>query len=71
MNAFKRLWLITLTLNRFYVMTLALALLLAAAAGILAWVQVLEQRSASLRESRFEFTLKTIKRNLESGLQVG
>lgn len=71
MNAFKRLWLITLTLNRFYVMTLALALLLTAAAGILAWVQVLEQRGASLREGRFEFSLNTIKRNLESGLQVG
>ncbi|WP_034293022.1 hypothetical protein [Herbaspirillum sp. RV1423] len=71
MKPLRRLWLLTLTLNRFYVMALALALLLMASAGILAWSQALEQHGAALREGRFEFGLNTIRGNLESGLQVG
>jgi hypothetical protein len=71
MNVMKRLWMLTLTLNRFYVMTLVAALLLTAGIGILAWLQALEHRGAALREGRFEFSVNTIKGNLESGLQVG
>jgi len=71
MNSLKRLWMFTLTLNRFFVMLLALVLLVGSVAGVLAWREALEQRSAVLREARFQFNLNTIKRQLESGLQVG
>ncbi len=71
MNSLKRLWMFTLTLNRFFVMLLALVLLLGGFTGVLAWREAIEVRSAVLREGRFQFNLNTIKRHLESGLQVG
>ncbi|NUU03315.1 hypothetical protein [Herbaspirillum robiniae] len=66
-----RLSRLVLTLNRFYVLALSCALLLALGAGVLGWLATLEQRGAALREGRFEFSLNTIRSGVEAGLQVG
>jgi hypothetical protein len=59
------------TLNRYFILALALTLLLALGAAIVAWAATLEQRGAMLRESRFQYSLNNVRSALESGLQLG
>lgn len=59
------------TLNRYFVLMLSLALLLTLAAAVFGWVATLEQRGAMLRESRFQYSLNSVRSSLESGLQLG
>ncbi len=59
------------SLNRHFTSILCLALLAALAAAGAGWLRYLEERGAQLRESRFQFSLNSVKSTLESGLQLG
>ncbi|MEO7032084.1 MAG: hypothetical protein ABI351_12705 [Herbaspirillum sp.] len=61
----------TPSLNRHFALVLCLVLLTALIAATAGWALFLENRGAVLRESRFQFSLSTIRNNLESGLQLG
>lgn len=60
-----------LTLNRYFALTLLLALGLTLAAAVISWTTAIEQRNAMLRESRFQFSLNSARSALESGLRLG
>ncbi len=59
------------SLNRYFAAILCVALLATAAAATISWLHFAEQRSALLRESRFQFSLNSVIGNLESGLRLG
>lgn len=59
------------SLHHHFVAVLLLAMLLALAASAASWFIALEQRGAALRESRFQFSIGTLRDALESGLRLG
>lgn len=59
------------TLNRYFVLTLALALVAVLLASTLSWLTTLEARGAMLRESRFQFSLSNVRSAVDSGLELG
>jgi hypothetical protein len=61
----------TRTLNRYFTAICLLALLVMLGIGISVWLSSVAQRNATLRESRFEFSLHAVRGTLESGLRLG
>lgn len=59
------------SLNRYFAALAGVALLAALVAAGAGWLQFLEERGALLRESRFQFSLNSVKGTLESGLRLG